>query len=97
MKTSAALRKTLRYLSDGVTYEEGKSVRICYAADRAGNKVQERVVPIITCLLGRHVYFEDWLKAKGIKCYGPANTRKLQATRKAWLLHLIAEYEAKGD
>jgi hypothetical protein len=42
---------------------------------------------------------EEWLYAHhGIRCTNTAHyKRKIMATRKAWLTHLIEHYENKGD
>ena len=99
MKTSKAFRLTLWKLWDGVG-EQRKQRYICRAASCAGDSVFRIVEPIISSHFGRYIYLEDWLIEQGIDIndkHGTNNLPKLQATRKAWILHLIEHYESKGD
>jgi hypothetical protein len=59
---------------------------------------------VIKNLLGRQITLEDWLLRNGhVKhsdLYGKTqffNRAKMQATRHAWLDHLIQHYESIGD
>jgi len=92
MKTSEALKLTLAHLWDGGYNYRGEGY-ICLAAVEAG--VGSVVKPIIAKLLGRHATFTAWLLKRGINPW--RNSRKLQATRKAWLQHLIKHYKSIGD
>lgn len=95
MKTSEALELTLAKLWNGRgPYRPTKREYICFAADAAG--VLDIVGPIVMVLLGGATTLGEWLTDRGIRgcCY---SHKKLQATRKAWLLHLIAHYKSIGD
>lgn len=88
MKTSTALKRTKRNLP------RDECIGVCAAAHRAS--VGHIVHPIISNLLRPYIYLETWLWAEhGIE--SAYNIRKLQATRRAWLDHLVAHYESKGD
>ena len=96
MKTSKALRLTKKNLWNGKRYNGGFGNRefICHAAVDAG--VGDIVKPIVHSLLDHKASLGTWLEDNGVNC--PWNDMpKLQATRKAWLDHLIAHYEARGD
>ena len=49
------------------------------------------IVGWITGVLGVHAYLTDWLRANGhdIDTWTDAGRRKIQATRKAWMLWMI--------
>ena len=91
MKTSEALRKTLDNLWDGWS-DRGERYG-CWAAHEAGTK--EIVCPILLKLLDGAGSLEAWLKRKGI--HVGHRFVKVQATRDAWLTHLIEHYESIGD
>ena len=95
MKTSTALKLTKVKLWDGVEPQGGKSHFICWAA--ADAKVARKVKPIVMRLLRPHQTFGDWLRYEQIAMNPWEQPRKMQVTRHAWLDHLIAHYEAKGD
>ena len=94
MKTSQALRLTKAKLWDGVSPRpEGKAYYGCDAASMAG--VYSIVSPILIRLLGGPRTLGGWLFDRGN--YEPRDTVKMQATRHAWLDHLIEHYEALND
>lgn len=105
MKTSKAFKIARNKLWDGygTICPPGKERYICYALTAGGRyrspAVREdflRAERIIMTLLGGYVALELWLAGvHGIGWYG--QTPKLQATRKAWLDHLIEHYESMGD
>lgn len=105
MKTSEVLRRVRLHLGDGGVmpahkryvcfalrwlYSRGKVIR---DSDRA------RVQKLIYRHLGDCNTLEQWLKEKhGIDYdWSSAYRKKIMATRKAWLTHLIEHYEAKGE
>lgn len=105
MKTSEVFRRVRGYLRD-----EGHMLSreryICYAIDalyfveqEIGDRDRTRCKRIVMGLLAPANSLEHWLEdnhRKGIT-NTPAYKRKIMATRKAWLTHLIEHYEAKGD
>lgn len=102
MKTSEALKRTKENLWDGdgdhpcVCTRKGKAAPICYAAAIAGKDVYDIVQPIISRLLGGSALLGEWLwRHHRINTYGLP--KQYQATRHAWLDHLIAHYESLGD
>lgn len=95
MKTSEALKLTKVKLWDGVGPQGGKPHFICWAAANA--RVAREVKPIVTGLLRPHQTLEEWLRYEQIAMNPWGQPRKMQATRHAWLDHLIAHYKAKGD
>ena len=93
MKTSQALRLTKLKLWNGLgDMPPGVSSTEMWAAFRAGTC--EQVVPLFNNLLVGHESLHSWLRARG---YDISDTAKLQATRHAWLDHLIFQYEALND
>ena len=97
MKTSTALRLTKAKVWDGVEWPRaGKSVYICYAAESCSDVVASEVIPIVRELLHPYAHLDTWLwKKHGIDPF--PDRAKEQATRHAWLDHLIAHYESIGD
>lgn len=73
----------------------------------SNSEVYDIVRPIMRKLLGDHSILESWIIANhpedGMTANGHPDltnhqfNRKMQKTRKEWVLSLIAEYEAKGD
>lgn len=101
MKTSEVFKRAKAKLQVAKK-SEGKERFICYALNRteASNHDIQMAKNIVRDLLCGCVTLESWLSAKhGVKqnCYTLAGTKKMQATRHAWLDHLIEHYEAKGD
>lgn len=112
MKTSEVFRAAKKHLWTGVGRRGIKAQFVCQALNRSwargyvtfgDARLAEK---IIDKLLGRHCALEDWLIAKGgvpfNYLYSPRsekrrNRQKLQATRHAWLDHLIQHYESIGD
>ena len=106
MKTSEALRRVRGHLGDGVFLGMPSHKRfICYAANEAylrgyiGDVDRTKVKKIVCVLLENMQTLEWWLYVRhGIDCVRtPRYNKKIMATRKAWLTHLIEHYEAKGD
>ena len=95
MKTSKAFRLTLPYLWDGVSSRSKLDKYVCHAAVRAN--VGAVVKPIIRHLLCPSGTLDEWLENRRIHTGEHDGLPKLQATRKAWILHLIEHYESKGD
>lgn len=97
MKTSEALRRAKQLVYGGEGGTGNDYFHICYAATSAG--VGHIVCPIIMNLLRPHSSLGAWIVDKIGKPLGESQEkmRKLQATRHAWLDHLIAHYEALGD
>jgi len=93
MKTSEALRETKKHLWSGVRNEGGREF-ICNAADVAG--VARIVKPIINRMIFPSSTFTVWLFRNGVPD-PTGDYPKLQATRRAWLDHLIEHYESLGD
>lgn len=94
MKTSEALRLTKAQLWDGVSpLPENKFYFGCDAARSVG--VYFIVSPILIRLLDGRCSLSGWLGDIGN--YDPRNTVKMQATRHAWLDHLILHYQDLGD
>lgn len=100
MKMSEALRRTRAKLWDGKAIDRattGKEEFCCLAAREAGSGVGKLVIPLLGALLGGKSMLEDWLAANHPGPRYDANILKMQATRKAWLNHLIAHYKSIGD
>ena len=105
MKTSIVLRKVKDHLRD-----EGFMVfherYICYAIGwlyyvdaSIGDRDRTRVKKLVLTHLEGSPSLERWLERHhGIEMTNTTDyKRKVMATRKAWLDHLIQHYEAKGD
>lgn len=103
MKTSEALRLAKAELWDGRPSMGPVRKRfICHAADEAG--VAHIVRPLLAGLLDGHATLEGWLTAHHPRrtrarggFFDPGLSRTGHRTRHAWLDHLIAHYESKGD
>ena len=106
MRTSEVLRRVHTHLRGGEQFIMSHRRSICFAADYLyyeakviGDRDRTRVKKIITAMLLPALSLEDWLllnhgiQYKRTKAY----QKKIMATRKAWLDHLINHYEAKGD
>ena len=105
MKTSEVFRRVREHLRD-----EGHMMHyeryICYALDHLyfkkktiGDRDRTRCKRIVMDLLAPAHSLECWLDTHHRKeiTNTPRYKRKIMATRKAWLTHLIEHYEAKGD
>ena len=78
-----------------------------YEKNVIDNVVYDIVRPIMRNLLAEHSILETWILANhpedGMTANGHPDltveqfNRKMQITRRAWVMSLIAEYEAKGD
>lgn len=111
MKTSEVLREAKKILWTGVGRPSaGKPKFICHALNRtvlgdgSNWKDIQLAKHIIHELMRPHITLEDWLIAKGHvlhkQLYAGSqfrNRHKLQATRHAWIDHLIAHHESIGD
>ena len=107
MKTSEALRRVRGHLVDVWSIDTPMHKRyICYAANEAylrgyiGDRDRTKVKKIINTLLGSGAGTLEWwlYEHHNITCTrSPRYNKKIMATRKAWLTHLIEHYEAKGD
>ena len=105
MKTSEALRRVRGHLGDGgFMYHHERYT--CHAIDWAyyarliGDRDRTRLKRLIKVHLGEDIpSLEYWLYRNHQKdiTNTPAYLRRIMATRKAWLTHLIEHYEAKGD
>ena len=105
MKTSEALRRVRDHLRDGgymVAHERWG----CYAAEhlylrgQIGDRDRTKVKRVLRKHLDGYSSLEAWLEYNhGIPVAHctPAKLKKIMATRKAWLTHLIEHYEAKGE
>ena len=94
MKTSTALKRTKKLVWDGIGATAGKSRYICHAASYAG--VGRVVQAVILPMLDPTRSLETWLANRhGIEA--SSSHEKTQATRHAWLDHLIQHFEAQGD
>ena len=106
MKTSEVLRRVRRQLSNGTGILYSHQRYVCFAleylyydAKVIGDRDRTRVKKLLQNHLEGCVSLEDWLQRnKWIEMTNtPYYKRKIMATRKAWLTHLIEHYEAKGD
>lgn len=105
MKTSEVLRIVRTHLGEGSYGMPSHKRYICYALNALygrgmiGDIDRTRVKRFIRVHLDGCSTLEHWLQAKhNIPYeYKTRYTRKIMATRKAWLTHLIEHYEAKGD
>ena len=96
MKTSEALRLTKAKLWDGLGLRPLGFSSSIQAASRSLEylEVYAKVRPVIVLLLYPHFELDMWLFVRG---HDISDTAKLQATRHAWLDHLISHYEALND
>lgn len=106
MKTSEALRRIRLHLCDEWTPDVPSHKRyICYAAHylyllgAIGDRDRTRVKRVALTLLDGTQTLEHWLyQNHRVSCSGTARyNKKIMATRKAWLTHLIEHYSHKGD
>lgn len=105
MKTSEVFRQVREHLRDeGYMYTHERY--ICYAigylyfrAKTIGDRDRTRCQKIVRDLLGDSKSLEAWLWTEHgiVNRMTPAYNKKIMATRKAWLTHLISFYEKKGD
>lgn len=104
MKTSEVFRRVRTHLGDE-NYTKTHQRYICfalhqlYALGLIGDLDRTRCKRLIRTHLGDAASLEHWLYDNhGIKsAFTRQYIRKIMATRKAWLTHLIEHYEAKGD
>lgn len=106
MKTSEVFRRVRTHLRINWTHETPSHRRyICtalaqlYLDGMIGDKDRTKGIRVIRAHLDGYASLESWLLDKhNIEVrYSNADVRKIMATRKAWLTHLIEHYEAKGD
>lgn len=106
MKTSEALRRIRLHLCDEWTPDTQAHRRyICYATHylylvgAIGDRDRTRIKRLIHTLLGTAQTLEWWLyENHNISCARSVRyNKKIMATRKAWLTHLIEHYSHKGD
>ena len=99
MKTSQVFIRAKNFLSTGPTdYGDRKTEYICYAIDRTrcSKTDKDRARDIIMDLLDDNYTLGSWLRhVKGIE--NDRHNPKMQATRHAWIDHLIEYYESIGD
>ena len=105
MKTSEVFRRVRLHLrADGGAMQSHQRY-ICYALNylylsgAIGDRDRTRGKRVIRTYLQGKGSLEHWLcDNHGITGMGYAwYDKKIMATRKAWLTHLIEHYEAKGD
>lgn len=105
MKTSEVLRRVRLHLGSGGTMPAHKRY-VCFAlrwlyqkAKVISDSDRARVQKLIYWHLDRCNTLEHWLQENhGIGYdFSPSYRRKIMATRKAWLTHLIEHYSHKGD
>lgn len=104
MKTSEVLRHVRDHLQDG-GYMLSHEHYGCFAADflyrvgRIGDRDRTKVKKVLRTHLDGCPSLEAWLYKNHNKNINntPAYLRKIMATRKAWLTHLIEHYSHKGD
>ena len=105
MKTSEVLRRVREHLRDG-GHMYWHERYIChtlewlyYDAKTIGDRDRTRVKKLIRNHLDGARSLEHWLDLN--HCIEITNTprykKRIMATRKAWLDHLIEHYKAKGD
>jgi len=97
MKTSQAFRLTKAKVWDGTgSRPKNRKAYICHAASCALDNPWQ-VEGIINNLLDGYGTLEGWLYYRGFLPYGTNDHKRVQATRHAWLDHLIEHYESLGD
>ena len=103
MKTSEAFKIAKTHLWDGRGRDNPRKMWICVCISIAA---QEKKIPlkdanrcrgIISALLGNYCTLSSWLMREHDIENPHANKVKLQATRAAWLDHLIDHYQSIGD
>jgi hypothetical protein len=106
MKTSEVLHRVRLHLRDGEEHQMAHQRYICYALDYLyytagviGDRDRYQTKKLIEAQLGNYYTLEHWLQESyGIRIKGTKTYRKkIMATRKAWLTHLIEHYSHKGD
>jgi len=104
MKTSKVFTAAKRYLV-GPSNPRGWNIYICHTLDDAyyegaiTMRDRHRCQRIIEKLLAGTATLSGWLEQTGAvsRTTLQGERAKLQATRHAWLYHLIAHYAALGD
>lgn len=105
MKTSTVLSLVKEHLRDG-GYMQSHERYICYAlewlyydAKTIGDRDRTRVRKLIRSHLDGLFSLEFWLShVHGIDVTNtPRYKKRIMATRKAWLDHLIEHYRKQGD
>jgi len=106
MKTSEVFRRIRLHLCDEWTPDTQSHRRyICYAAhylyliSAIGDRDRTRIKRLIRGHLDGCATLEHWLHQNhNISCARSVRyNKKIMATRKAWLTHLIEHYSHKGD
>lgn len=113
MKASIILRRTkerMQLMPDSTSSYICDNIWDVTRGEPDGNKDEQRITQFISELLGHRFSLIEWLIDMGhIKAdqsswshdhtnyLGDIDRIKLQATRMAWLDHLIAHYESIGD
>jgi len=99
MKTSEAFIATKPWILDGVENNHLKSTYVCIAACDVSIVCAAKVRAVVLPLLDSWSTLENWLEAEhGIRPSSRAiYIEKMQATRHAWVDHLIAHYQSIGD
>ena len=97
MKTSQVFIRAKNFLSTGSAVI-GKTEYICYAIERTrcSGADKDRARDIIMELLDGYLTLGSWLDHKK-EIENDRRGPKMQATRHAWLDHLIEHYESIGD
>ena len=104
MKTSEVLRRVLLHLKDD-GYGMAHHRYSCYAVNELyqrgviGDRDRPRVKKKLLAHLNGAETLEEWLYAHHGIQYDDSSAyrRKIMATRKAWLAHLIEFYQRKAD
>ena len=104
MKTSEIFKESLKFLWNGKGKQRARrSIYICYSLEWVSNSYNisvEKQLDIIENLLKNYSTLDHWLHIEcGIRvdAHDMDDIIKLQATRKAWVKHLIKHYESIGD
>ena len=106
MKTSEILRRVRTHLGDDEIGMTMSRRYCCFAVDYLyyntrviRDKDRTRIKKLLLTHLEGKRTLEQWLHDNhDIQYKGtPRYIRKIMATRKAWLTHLIEHYEAKGE
>ena len=104
MKTSEVFRKVKAHLRDE-GHMHNHERYICFALHRLyllhsiGDRDRTRVQRLVRAHLDGCQSLEHWLEVYHRKeiTNTPRYKKRIMATRKAWLDHLITHYETKGD
>ena len=101
MKTSKIFKEALKFLWDGIEPKsKTKGKYVCGCVEHVKHKYIINVdyqIKIINKLLNDHYTLETWLFHEHLISPTLDNPSQIQATRKAWLEHLINHYESIGD